>query len=446
MRTSKGTRRGGRDGTSDDPDGPVRNRLDDAFDLAGADDEELVYEWVADDDPGSRAEGAERGTITRAGFRETVLRLRAEWPRLRRLGAITLAVAVLTTAASVGATAWFDTVARGADEATVTDLALDAVVDGDPALAKFDVDTTRGTTQFVLEVANNGPAAVTLVGLSVDAGTLMTSTAWQPIGSPLIGSGATGDATLTVDVDCRLLMLGQAISSNSAGPTAFSFPDVHASVRTRDGELRKVTLSARKRTPPDSLNHANDLSGVDLPQTTMTSVIDMTSVSECGSVLTQQQQKLSDSGRFPGTVSVPPVERDPDQIAVTYTGVQKSATPSSPEYVLGFRAHNPTAVPMTTFSDPGKTGVPSNDLVTMTPSRSTIPSGGDADFTLTVKIATCHDGLNDQDATQYFVSTAPESDGSTAGGPQFGALSHFMTGTGVQIALDELAQRKAACP
>ena len=133
---------------------------------------------------------------------------------------------------------------------------------------------------------------------------------------------------------------------------------------------------------------------------------------------------------------------------MTYTGVVRAATQSSPEYVLGFRAHNPAGVSMMSLSDPGKTtDLPNSDLVTMTPGKSTIPAGGDADFTLTVKIDTCHDGSDDEGATQYFVKTAPESNGSAPGpGAQFGPLTHFLTGTGVRLALDELAQRKAACP
>ena len=47
---------------------------------------------------------------------------------------------------------------------------VDSVVDGDPAASSYNADGTTATGQYVVEVANNSPDAVTLDSVGVDAG------------------------------------------------------------------------------------------------------------------------------------------------------------------------------------------------------------------------------------------------------------------------------------
>jgi hypothetical protein len=420
---------------------------DDAFDL-GADDGEEVYEWVGDDDAGS-----DRDRRPRVSVREALTRLRTARPGIRRRAVTALATAALVAGAAVGGTAWFDAVARGADEAAVVNVALDAVIDGDPALAEIDTHTAKGSVQYVLEVANNGPDAVTMVDFEIDAGSMMTSTGWQPVGSPRIPPGGTGKAAVTVDLDCGILLFGQAVSSGSLG-SGFSFPDVALSVRTGDDTVRTVTLTSRQHVPGDARVRAIDgQSPAEAPQITMT---DLSSCDTALSAQARERQKDSaaalDSTPAPTPNPTPATPAPGTQVTIAYTGVKQAATQASQDYVLGFRAHN-TAGTEITMATSNNGSTYTGLVTTMAPESATIAPGGYADFTVSVQITTCHDGLGEDSVTQLSVSTTPYKGSASTTNPfapqsgqQFGPLSHFLTGSNVQIALDELAQRKAACP
>jgi hypothetical protein len=448
MSTSEGSRRGGRDERPGGFGGTARGFEEDAFGLDDADDGEEVYEWVDDDADLATDTGGAAARIAREPLRETlgeaIRQARTQWRTIRRRAVLGLVTAVLTGATAVGGTAWFDVVARAADDAETVNLALDAVVDGDPALAKFDTQSTHGSVQYVLELANNGPAAITVTEVSVDAGTLMTSTGWQPVGSPLIAAGATGKAALTVNLDCTLLSIGQSINSGSQSPFNFNFPDVRVSILTANGAARQVTLRSRQPVGLDAGSvRTTDQGGGEAPQTTMI---------EFGQCLTVLEQRIGADPRFagPGSDFNPSYARSANQvITVAYLGVKTPATQKSPEYVLGFREHNSAAVAMTSLADPGGIGEAPGGHVTMSPAKNTIPPGGDAYFTITVQLRTCHDDFGSEGTTQLFMSAIPAPDVSSASRPgqeQLGSLSDFLTGSGLQLTLDELAQRKAACP
>jgi hypothetical protein len=225
---------------------------DDVF--GPVEDGEEVFEWVDDQDgpdqPGDRADRppaptlAERLAALRAGGR----RLR----RSRRKLAGAAASIVLACAVGGGCTAWFDGVAGAADRADTVSLAVDSVVDGDPAAATYDASDTSATGQYVIEFANNSPDAVTLASVGVDAGTLMTSTGWKPVGgSARIKGGGTGRVALTVKLSCPLMMMGVQTGAlgvaggADGGGGSMPFPSVDVQVRDADGDQRGLLLPTR---------------------------------------------------------------------------------------------------------------------------------------------------------------------------------------------------------
>jgi hypothetical protein len=227
MSTPERTSRGGRD---DDFDGV------DAFGLDPADGDEEIFEWIG----GDEEDEASPDRLPRMSFRDALRQLRANRRAVTRRAVVLLTTTAVVAGAAIGFTSWFDAVSRAADNAAVANVALDSVVDGDPAVAKFDAKTTNGTQQFVLEVANNGPDTVTLLGVSIDAGSLMTSKLWKPMGSPAIPAGGTGLVAVTVDLNCDLVMVSQSLGRGSV-----SFPNVDVTVRTGNGDVRKTTLRTR---------------------------------------------------------------------------------------------------------------------------------------------------------------------------------------------------------
>jgi hypothetical protein len=225
---------------------------DDVF--GPVEDGEEVFEWIdefeAEDDPALAGAPEPAPTLGErlAAMRAAASRLRAA---RRRIGAV---AASLVLAAAVGAacTAWFDGVAGAADRAAVVSLAVDSVVDGDPAAAKYDGGTTSAVAEYVVELANNSPAAVTLDSVGFDAGSLMASTGWRPLGAgKRIPAGGTAKVALTVRMFCPMVVMGVQSGGfgfagrGGAGAASMPFPALDVRVFDGDGDQRAVTLATR---------------------------------------------------------------------------------------------------------------------------------------------------------------------------------------------------------
>ncbi|NUR61890.1 MAG: hypothetical protein HOV87_25005, partial [Catenulispora sp.] len=140
-----------------------------------------------------------------------------------------------------------------ADRSAVVALAVDSVVDGDPAAAKYDASNTSATAEYVVELANNSPAAVTVDSVGFDAGSLMATTAWRPLGAgKRIPAGATAKIALTVRMFCPMVVMGVASGGfgfaagrGGAGPASMPFPALDVRVFDGAGDQRAVTLATR---------------------------------------------------------------------------------------------------------------------------------------------------------------------------------------------------------
>jgi hypothetical protein len=134
---------------------------------------------------------------------------------------------------------------------------------------------------------------------------------------------------------------------------------------------------------------------------------------------------------------------------VTYTGVEKAATSGTQSYLLGFTAHNSSRDFSVKLSSEAQ--APVGDLTTnLVPTTVDVPPGGSASFALEVRITVCDsgNGLGSGEVSQFRVRADSGPDNvliSPLGGGQFSSLGRLLTGSGVQLALDELAQLKAAC-
>ena len=215
---------------------------------------EEVFEWVADED-GEQDPDRSKPKEPAPTFRERVAAVRSGGRRLlrsrREIAAVTAAI-VLACAVGGACTAWFDNVAGAADRAEVVSLAVDSVVDGDPAAASYNSHDSSALGQYVVEVANNSPDAVVLASVGGDAGTPMTSTAWKPVGgaSPRIAAGGTVKVALTAKLFCPMVIMAQQTGMYGATPgtgggPALAFPALHVTVRDGGGDLRSLTLPTR---------------------------------------------------------------------------------------------------------------------------------------------------------------------------------------------------------
>jgi hypothetical protein len=212
-------------------------------------DGEEVFEWV---DDGEADQDSAAAAQPPPSLRERMAALRATGARLRRSRRGIAAVAAsVVLAAAVGAacTAWFDGVAGAADRAAVVSLAVDSVVDGDPAAQKYDAAHTSATAEYVVEIANNSPEAVTLASVGFDAGTLMAGTGWQPVGgSPRIPGGGTAAVALSVRMFCPMMMVmgvqggSFGVAGRGGNGASMPFPALDVTVRDGNGDERRLAL------------------------------------------------------------------------------------------------------------------------------------------------------------------------------------------------------------
>ncbi|MFD0631162.1 hypothetical protein ACFQ9X_05465 [Catenulispora yoronensis] len=333
---------------------------------------------------------------TGPGLRDRVLALRAGAARLRgarrRIGAVAVS---LLLAAAIGAacTAWFDGVAGAADRAAVVALAVDSVVDGDPAAARYDAANTSATAQYVVELANNSPTAVTVASVGFDAGTLMSSTGWKPAagGSPRIAAGATARITLTVRLFCPMVVMGVQTGNFGAGgrgvngSSAMPFPALDVKVLDGNGDERTVTLATRITV--DSLLHGENGSltflGSGFEPTPQIVTAD---AGACSQWETDREQQVRERDL------ADPAQNDPERgsagLVLTYDKVVTPAANKS--FTLAVDVRNTTQNPLTlsTRVDAGYIQDPALHT-TWLPARLDIAPGQTEQVRLTVEVRDC---------------------------------------------------------
>ncbi|WP_194891079.1 hypothetical protein [Catenulispora pinisilvae] len=411
--------------------------------LGPVEDGEEVFEWIDDqeteDGPGDQPA---RRVPT---FRERLAAVRSGGRRLRRSRReITAAAAAIVLACAIGGacTAWFDNVAGAADRAAVVSLAVDSVIDGDPTVSSYNAASSSAVGQYVVEIANNGPDAVTLDSVSVDAGTLlMSSTGWKPLGPSRIPGGGTAKVALTVKLFCPSVVLGQQTGMFGAaadggvgggGGSALAFPAVHARVRDADGDLRDLTLPTRVTV---SSQLSADVGQLDFGSPDGASVPQI--VSADGGACTrytadkaaQRTAAIGNAGRFPSSIEF---------------GYDKVLTPASDgTFALGFTVKNTSNHPevLTTRSDPAYL-VDSELRTDWQPAAINLAPGASASARLTISIHNCTSVLAGAPILgETMLEETDTTDGSSSQ-PVF--IDQALTGS-LRLAGDLVQQEKAAC-
>ncbi|MEY9888719.1 hypothetical protein ABIA31_002367 [Catenulispora sp. MAP5-51] len=422
--------RGGMDtnqGAGDPPD-------DDVF--GPVEDGEEVFEWIDDqdgaDEPGERPAKPpartlrERATAIRSGGR----RLR----RSRREIAAVAAAVVLACAIGGACTAWFDTVAGAADRADVVALAVDAVVDGDPAASSYNAANTTAVGQYVVEIANNSPDAVTLASVQVDAGTLMTSSAWKPAGgSPRIPAGGTAKVALTVRLSCPLVILSQqtgmfADAPGTGGGTSLAFPAVHVQARDSDGDLHDLVLATRVATS-DQL--AAGQSAFRSPGGAAVPGIISADAGPCTQYTTDRTVQRLSAGAG--------AARFPSDVMFAYDNVLSSSKGS---FVLGFTVKNTSNHGVTLTSRGDTTYIDDPQLRTeWSPAVIHLDPGQSRPGQLTVNIHDCTSILTDAPVLGETMMQVDDGSGDT---PQPVFIEQALTGS-LRMTGEVVEQEKAAC-
>lgn len=397
-------------------------------------DDEEVFEWIDDQD------GADDGGQTvkppPRTLRERVAAVRSGGQRLlrsrREVAAVTAAI-VLACAVGGACTAWFDNVAGAADRAEVVSLAVDSVVDGDPSVASYDPATTSAIGQYVVEVANNSPDAVTLASVDVDAGTLMTSSGWKPVGpSARIPGGGTAKVALTVKLFCPMVTLEQRAGMFGAVPgtgngSGLPFPAVHVQVRDSDGDLRDLLLPTRVPSaaqPADGQLNFRSGSGLDVPE------IVSADAGACGQYVSDtDEQRLANvtAARYPTTVVL---------------GYDKVLSSGAGSFVLGFTVKNTGSQTETLTARSGSAFADDQLRNEWLPSVIKLGPGQSAQARLTVHIQGCTSILAGE---PVLGDTMLEVDGSGGGQAEPVFLDQAVTHS-VRLAGDIVQQEKAACP
>lgn len=405
---------------------------DDVF--GPVEDGEEVFEWI-DDQDGADEAGDPAGERPALTFRERLAAARAGVRRLRhhrREIAVATAVLVLACGAGGGATAWFDGVAGAADRADVVSLAVDSVVDGDPAAASYSSRDTSAVGQYVVELANNSPDAVTVDSVSVDAGTLMVSTGWKAVGpTARIPAGGTGKVALTMKLFCPWVLLGQQTGAFTAAPgtgggASLSFPAVHVRVRDAGGDAHEMLLPTRVLVSAQLAEGQQTFRG---PGGESVPEIVSADAGAC------QQYSVDRTTRPTGGTAA----RYPGTVAFAYDKVLSVADKS---FVLGFTVKNTSdhAETVTTRTSP----VPMDDNWLRTvwgPQRLALAPGQSAPAQLTVHILGCTSILT---GAPVLGETMLEVDDTVDGSAQPVFIDQALTGS-LRLAGDLVQREKAAC-
>lgn len=416
-----------RDPSDDDVFGPIE-------------DGEEVFEWIDEED--AEQEPGDQRARQVLTFRERLAALRSGGRRLRRsrreLAAAAAAI-VLACAVGGGCTAWFDNVAGAADRAAVVWLAVDSVVDGDPAASSYNAAGTSAVGQYVVEIANNGPDAVSLDSVSVDAGTLMmSSTGWKPLGATArIPGGGTAKVALTVKLFCPSVVLGQqtgmfGVVGGIGGGPALAFPAVHARVRDADGDLRDLTLPTRvtaSSQPSSGTGQStfNRPDGTPIPQ--IVSADGGACAQYAADRTAQRMVAIGNAARFPTAI-----EFGYDKVL--------NADPGG-AFTLGFTVKNTTAHPETLSTRSDAAYLVDSQLRTdWRPAIIKLDPGGTAKATLTVSIQNCTSVLAGAPILGETMLEETDTTGSGTSQPVF--IDQALTGS-LRLAGDLVQQEKAVC-
>ncbi|WP_344661081.1 hypothetical protein, partial [Catenulispora subtropica] len=369
--------------------------------------------------------------------------------RSRRRIAAVAASLVLAAAVAAAATAWFDGVAGAADRAAVVSLSVDSVVDGDPAVAKYDAAHMSATAEYVVELANNSPDAVTLASVGFDAGTLMASTGWKPVGgSPRIPGGATAEVTLSVRLFCPMMVVGVQTGSfgvaarGGNGASSMPFPALDVVVRDGAGDERSLTLPTHVTVPSLLRGDSGDLTFVGSGLEPIPQVV-TADAGACAQWEADRERQL-----LQRELATPP-DTDPERttggLAFTY---DKPLSQSGSTFTLGVNVRNTTthALTLTTRSDAGSLQNPAV-RTEWQPTDLTIAAGQTQQVRLTVTVRECRE-LQNGDVGRGGVPGLAEAllevDDPGAGVTFPVYPDQLMTGS-LRMARDTAQEIKAAC-
>lgn len=407
-------------------------------------DGEEVFEWIDDTDAGDDPEAA-AAEPPGPTFGERMAALRAGGRRLRHSRReIAVVAAVLVVACAVGGafTAWFDQVADAADRAGAVALAVDSVVDGDTKAAKYDPKQTSATGEYVAEVANNSPGAVTLTSVGFDAGFLGASTGWKPVGGSVrlpgggtgevIPGGGTGKVVITVRLFCPMVIRvtpgGGYYGSSDATP--ISFPSLHVSVLDGRGTAHEVVLPTRVGVSPQGRARAGGLtflSGEDVPTPQVVSA----DAGMCAPWETDREALLNqDPNRQ--------VKPHSDGLAFSYTGLTQPLKDRS--FTIGITVRNTTGHTLTVETRRGLAFQNSEISATWVPGSLDLGAGQSVSAELKVAVPDCGSWRNDPTLLGLTVVEVEDQSTGTAM-PVF--PDQILTGS-VRLATD-VARQMAAC-
>jgi hypothetical protein len=399
-------------------------------------DGEEVFEWIDDQDGADDVRGwASEPRPPAPTVRERLAAARAGGRRLRQARreiGVTAVVLLLACAAGGAGTSWFDGVAGAADRGDVVSLAVDSVVDGDPAASSYNAGSDSAVGQYVVEVANNSPAAVTLDSVSVDAGTLMSSTAWKPLGpSARIPAGHTAKVALTLRLFCPMVILSQQSgifldSAGTGGSASLPFPAVHVQAHDADGAAHDLVLPTRATTSGEPADTRQDFRG---PGTPVAPEIVSADPGACDQYVVNRGTPLAGGG----------VSRYPGNITFAY---DKVLSTSGMSFVLGFTVKNQSNHPQTVSTQPEQAAMDDNGLHTVwLPQTTQIAPGQSTYAKLTVHILGCTSILT---GTPVLGETMLEVQDTTDGMSQPAFVDQALTGS-LRLAGDIVHQEKAAC-
>ncbi|NUP50956.1 MAG: hypothetical protein HOW97_27140, partial [Catenulispora sp.] len=371
------------------------------------------------------------------------------------IGAVAASV-VLAAAVGAACTAWFDGVAGAADRASVVSIAVDSVVDGDPAAGAYDAARTSATAEYVIELANNSPTAVTLDSVGFDAGTLMASTGWKPLGAgKRIAAGSTAKVALTVRLFCPMLMVGvQGGGFGGAGrlvagsSSSIPFPPLEVRVLDGNGDQRAVTLPTRTVVTSLLRGQSGDLtflgSGAEPTPQIVTAGVGPCAQWEAD----REKQQERDLSGLTGPVGLPAIDTDRRAGGLVFA-YDKVLSRTATGFTIAVNVRNKTQDTLTVATRADAAFVQDPAFQTeWQPAEVTIPAGQTQQFRLTVTIRECdqfRQGRASRADIPAFAEALLEVNDGTTGMTIPFSPEQQMTGS-LRLAGDAVKEIKAVCP
>lgn len=384
------------------------------------DDADDVYELLYDDQYGADRDGRERlqRPPLRDALRETLRAFHITRSRLSWAGAFMLA-ATLSACAVSFTTSRVDTARVDARMAGVVQLALDTVGDGDRTKDTLDATAQTATGEYVLEFANNGPTAVTVHNVAVDAGTMFATTAWHPVGSATVPAGQVGRVAVDLRMDCTWLSLPAVRAITGDG---VEFPPTRLTIATTDGKPRDVTLTMPNIT-------AGSTPGTD--PSTVSTIRDW----PCAGAASGQNTVTPGQSGLRGPQ--PPV-------TIAYSDAAKTVNADS--FSLAFTATNPSKTTTYTVRPSIANNTVDNSSaigLDMGFTSLTLNPGGAAPFTVTISMRQGSCQVTDQaayDLDQATVDIVGSDDSNSSL-----SIEQLRSPPGLQLAADLAAESLATC-